>query len=171
MTRFKIIWEYSCKKFALCDRIFHPSAAWPLKELQLAKFKTDGEVLSQVFKCLPIKIRKLRHGSVFVMNLPSSVQALELHFIWCFQWQHYMTGNTVQNLNISLTPPFNSPRFYWLLFDPEHHCLRVVQTWRQWIVWILNSNVDSKMPVSNLLRPIRREDCSCVHICESFSYL
>lgn len=81
MAHFKIIESTLARSLHLCDIIFHHSAAWPQKELQLAKLKTDEEVLSQVFKCLPIKIKKLRHSSVFIMNLPSSAQALELHFI------------------------------------------------------------------------------------------
>lgn len=86
-----------------------------------------------------------------------------------------MTGNTVQNLSISLTVPFNSSRFYWLLFallDPEHHCSACGQTWSQWIIWILNSNVDSKMQVNNVLRPLEEQVALAVrvfHICKSLA--
>lgn len=81
MTHFKIIESTLARSLHLCDVIFHPTTAWPQKVLQLAKLKIDEEVLSQAFKCLPIKSGKLRHSSVFIINLPSSAQALELHFI------------------------------------------------------------------------------------------
>lgn len=50
----------------------------------------------------------------------------------CFQWQHYMTGNTVQNLSINLTPLLILLDFIGCCL----HCwtqsivaLHVVQTW------------------------------------------
>lgn len=52
--------------------------------------------------------------------------------------------------------------------------LHVVQTWSQWIIWILNSNVDSKMQVSNL-EPLQERVAlmsiavRVFHICKSLA--